>query len=40
LVVVRKNISVEKGEHDLFDRIEYFFYLTNDSVSDANEIVF
>jgi len=40
LVVVRKNISVEKGEQDLFDRIEYFFYITNDAVSDAHEIVF
>ena len=40
LVVVRKNISVEKGEKLLFDRIVYFFYITNDWVSAANEIVF
>ena len=40
LVVVRKNISVEKGEKLLFDRIEYFFYLTNDWVSEADEVVF
>jgi hypothetical protein len=40
LVVVRKNLSVEKGEKLLFDRIVYFFYLTNDWVSEANEIVF
>jgi hypothetical protein len=40
MVVVRKNISVEKGEKVLFDRIVYFFYITNDWVSEANEIVF
>jgi Transposase DDE domain group 1 len=40
MVVVRKNISVEKGEKLLFDRIVYFFYLTNDGVPEANEIVF
>ena len=40
MVVVRKNISVEKGEQLLFDRIVYFFYLTNDGVPEANEIVF
>jgi hypothetical protein len=40
MVVVRKNISVEKGEKVLFDRIEYFFYITNDWGPEANEIVF
>jgi hypothetical protein len=40
LVVVRKNISVEQGEQRLFDRIVYFFYLTNEWVSEADEIVF
>lgn len=40
LVVVRKNISVEKGEQALFDRLVYFFYITNDWVSEPNEIVF
>jgi hypothetical protein len=40
MVVVRKNISVEKGEHLLFDKIVYFFYITNDWVSDPDEIVF
>ena len=29
LVVVRKNISVQKGEQVLFDEIRYFFYITN-----------
>lgn len=40
MVVVRKNLSVEKGEQVLFDDIRYFFYLTNDWVSEADEIVF
>lgn len=39
MVVVRKNISVEKGEKLLFDRIEYCFYITNDWVSEADAIV-
>ena len=29
LVVVRKNISVQKGERVLFEDIQYFFYITN-----------
>ncbi|MFQ5744766.1 MAG: IS1380 family transposase [Acidobacteriota bacterium] len=29
VVVVRKNLSVEKGERRLFDDIRYFFYITN-----------
>jgi hypothetical protein len=40
MVVVRKNISVEKGEKVLFDRIVYFFYLTNDWGPETNEVVF
>jgi hypothetical protein len=40
MVVVRKNISVEKGERVLFADIRYFFYLTNDWGPEANEIVF
>lgn len=40
MVVVRKNLSVEKGEHVLFDDIRYFFYLTNDTSLSAAEIVF
>ena len=40
MVVVKKNISVEKGEKLLFDRIVYFFYITNDWCSEANEVVF
>jgi DDE family transposase len=40
MVVVKKNISVEKGEKLLFDKVVYFFYLTNDWVSEADAIVF
>jgi hypothetical protein len=40
MVVVRKNISVEQGDHRLFDDIRYFFYLTNDQETPADEIVF
>jgi hypothetical protein len=40
MVVVRKNLSVEKGEQVLFDDIRYFFYLTNDTTLSAAEIVF
>ena len=29
LVILRKNISVDKGEDCLFDEIRYFFYVTN-----------
>jgi hypothetical protein len=40
MVVVRKNISKEKGELRLHDEIRYHFYITNDWVSEAEEIVF
>jgi hypothetical protein len=29
LVILRKNISVQRGEQVLFDEVRYFFYLTN-----------
>jgi len=40
MVVVRKNISHEKGERRLFDEIRYFFYITNDRDSTPAEVVF
>jgi hypothetical protein len=40
LVIVRKNLSVERGEHVLFDDVRYFFYLTNDWSCTAAQIVF
>ena len=39
LVMVRKNLSVEKGEQVLFDDLRYFSYLTNDTYVPADEIV-
>jgi Transposase DDE domain group 1 len=40
MVVVRKNISVEQGDHRLFDQIRYFFYLTNDRETALPAVVF
>jgi hypothetical protein len=40
VVVVRKNLSVEKGESVLFDDVLYFFYITNDVSTPTEEIVF
>ena len=40
MIVVRKNLSIEKGEHVLFDKIVYFFYITNDRESTAQAVVF
>lgn len=40
MVVVRKNLSRLRGEQVLFEEIRYFFYITNEWVLDANEIVF
>ncbi len=39
MVVVRKNISVERGEQRLFDEVRYFFYLTNDQTTPAADVV-
>ena len=38
MVVVRKNLTVEKGEQRLFDDIRYFFYITN-RAEPADQIV-
>jgi len=40
LVVVRKNITKEKGELRLYDEVRYFFYISNDWVREADELVF
>ncbi len=40
VVVLRKNLSVEKGERVLFDDIRYFFYITNIEDRSAAQIVF
>jgi hypothetical protein len=39
MVVVRKNLTVEKGETRLFDDVRYFFYITNDRKRTPQEIV-
>lgn len=40
VVVVRKNLSVEKGESRLFDDVRYFFYITNRRDLSKDELVF
>jgi hypothetical protein len=40
MVVVRKNITREKGEQRLFDEVRYFFYITNDWVETPSWVVF
>jgi hypothetical protein len=40
MVVVRKNITKEKGEQALLDDIRYFFYITNEREWTAAEVVF
>jgi hypothetical protein len=39
LVILRKNLSVQKGERGLFDEVRYFFYLTNRWDLDVEAIV-
>jgi hypothetical protein len=40
VVVLRKNLTVEKGDLALFDDIRYFFYITNEHIMRAHEIVY
>jgi hypothetical protein len=40
MIVLRKNISREKGELRLFDEVRYFFYVTNDKKRSVPDIVF
>lgn len=39
IIVLRKNITVEKGELALFDKIKYFFFVTNDREMTPAEVV-
>lgn len=39
VVVIRKNLSVEKGEEVLFDDIRYFFYITTRRDLTASQVV-
>lgn len=40
LIVLRKDLRIEERQQKLFDDYRYFFYLTNDRDSTAEEIVF
>jgi hypothetical protein len=40
MVVIRKNISVEKGEQALFPDERYFFYITNDWECAREQVIF
>jgi len=40
IVVVRKNLSVEEGQHVLFKEVRYFFYITNDLRKSKEKIVY
>jgi hypothetical protein len=40
VVVLRKNLTVEQGDLALFDKIVYFFYITNDRDMTAKEVVY
>ena len=39
MIVLRKNLSVEKGQRRLFDDIRYFFYITTLRDRTAGEVV-
>jgi hypothetical protein len=39
MVVLRKNLSVEKGERVLFEDVRYFFYITTRTDLTAREVV-
>lgn len=39
VAVVRKNLSIERGEDVLFDDIRYFFYITNAMKKSSQEVV-
>lgn len=40
VVVLRKNLSVERGDTALFDDVRYYFYITNDRALSRAEVVF
>jgi hypothetical protein len=40
IVVLRKNLTIERGDTALFDDIRYFFYITNDRALTAEQVVF
>src|SRR5436305_9636283 len=40
VVVLRKKLTVEKGQMWLFEPDRFFFYITNDRTTPASEVVF
>ncbi|MDA1010810.1 MAG: IS1380 family transposase [Chloroflexi bacterium] len=40
MVVLRKNLTVQRGEEAMFDDIRYFLYITNDRALTATQVVF
>jgi hypothetical protein len=40
MVVLRKNLSIERGETVLMDDVRYFFYITNDRDMSARDVVY
>lgn len=40
MIVLRKRVSVEMGQDKLFEEYRYFFYITNDRTSSAEQVVF
>jgi len=40
VVVLRQNVTQERGEQALFDEIRYFFYITNDREMTPEQVVF
>jgi hypothetical protein len=39
LIVCRKTIDVQMGQHTLWDECRYFFYITNDRTTPADQLV-
>ncbi len=40
IVALKKHLVWTKGQHQLWDEVRYFFYITNDWKTPADEIVF
>ena len=40
IVVLKKHLLWTKGQHQLWDEVRYFYYITNDRKTSAEEIVF
>jgi hypothetical protein len=39
MIVLRKNLSIERGEQVLFDDVRYFLYITNDRNAAAEDVI-